>query len=386
MTSMRSLFRSRITILRTVSGRMGRFVEDEGTLFGPSGPRTRIEVDTEDDMHDRSMVLRPLRMGADSDRLNELAAVAFAEDYQRMGERVQAVAKRERWGARVLGALSRLSPSLRDANQGLVLENGKRIASVVLFGRNGAQQEHWTIEAVATHPDYHRKGMARRLVTGALERIRKAGGTLCTLKVREDNDPAYKLYRDLGFRHYDTTRHMKRGEKCVLPSCIDDTPIDGMRSISMKEWFALWRERCDLARRATSEGVAAFAPIRPAAFRRSRILLSLAPLLMRIGGFDVRQWGVFREGQLVASVRVRADTTGNRPHEIKLVIDRDFQDRLAGSLVDCALGALAAHPITHVLMEARESDPAILAAMRERGFEGMSTWHWLGTKPEEALA
>ena len=26
----------------------------------------------------------------------------------------------------------------------------------------------------------------------------QAGGTLCTLKVREDNDPAYRLYRDLG--------------------------------------------------------------------------------------------------------------------------------------------------------------------------------------------
>ena len=337
-------------------------------------------------MHEKPMVLRPFRMGADSDRLSELAAVAFAEDYQRMGESVRAAAKRERWGARVLGALSRVAPSLRAARQGFVLGNDQRIASVVLFGRNGAEQEHWTIEAVATHPDYHRRGMARRLVMRALERIKQAGGTLCTLKVREDNDPAYKLYRDLGFRHYDTTRHMKRGEKCVLPVGMDEVPVTGLRPIDMKEWFALWRERCDLAQRATSDDVASFAPIRPAAFRRSRILLSMAPFLMRVGGFDVRQWGVFRDARLVATVRVRADRTADRPHEIKLIIDRSFQDKLSGPLVDWALGSLASHPITNVLMEARESDPAILGAMRARGFEEMSTWHWLGTRPGEALA
>lgn len=337
-------------------------------------------------MHNGQMVLRPIRMGADSDRLNELAAVAFAEDYRRMGEHVRAAARRERWGARMLGLLSRMAPSLRDASRGLILEDGNRIASVVLFGRNGNEQEHWTIEAVATHPDYHRRGMARRLVCRALERIQQAGGTLCTLKVREDNAPAYRLYKDLGFHHYDTTRHMKRDEKRVLPVGGEECSIHGLRPIGLKSWFAAWGERCDLACRATSDDVQAFAPIRPAAFRRSRILLSAGPLLMKMGGFEVIQWGVFREKKLVATVRVRADKTGHRPHEIKLAIDRAFQDELAGSLVDLALAALAPHPVSNILMEARESDPAVLAAMRERGFEDMSTWHWLGTTPEEALA
>ncbi len=53
---------------------------------------------------------------------------------------------------------------------------------------------------LAVHPAARRQGLARRLMTAAIEQGRTGGATLVTLEVRRSNFPAISLYRDLGFR------------------------------------------------------------------------------------------------------------------------------------------------------------------------------------------
>jgi ribosomal-protein-alanine N-acetyltransferase len=49
-------------------------------------------------------------------------------------------------------------------------------------------------------PGARRRGLARRLLTSALDRLRAGGRPACHLEVRTDNEAARALYESLGFR------------------------------------------------------------------------------------------------------------------------------------------------------------------------------------------
>jgi [ribosomal protein S18]-alanine N-acetyltransferase len=53
---------------------------------------------------------------------------------------------------------------------------------------------------VATDPTERRRGVARAVLSTALERARARRCTLATLEVRRSNEPALNLYRAFGFR------------------------------------------------------------------------------------------------------------------------------------------------------------------------------------------
>jgi len=328
--------------------------------------------------------VRPYRLGIDTEAVGALEDAAFTEDYRRMGEDPSAERHRAKRVESLLALLAKLIPSLRYAEMGHVIEREGRIASAVFYSREGTKGNQWTIDAVGTHPDFQGMGMARQLVSKTLESIRAHGGKICTLKVREDNDAAYRLYRSLGFEHYDTTHHLKRSEKTVLRSAGSQASPEGLEEVSVNDWFDSWKQRLGLAHRATRQEVRQFVPIQATRFKRPWIIRVLAPLAMKIGGFSVKQWFVRRDGKLIATLRIRADRTGSRSHEIKLELDPAYSDLLAGELIDLALGELALFQPGNTLIEVRGSDPVLRESLSERDFRPMSVWHWLGTRLESA--
>jgi len=60
-------------------------------------------------------------------------------------------------------------------------------------------RRYFLIANVATHPDYRRQGIARRLTERAVEHARKHAAPAAWLHVREENEGAVQLYRSLGF-------------------------------------------------------------------------------------------------------------------------------------------------------------------------------------------
>jgi ribosomal-protein-alanine N-acetyltransferase len=66
---------------------------------------------------------------------------------------------------------------------------------------------------LAIHPQYRRRGLARRLLAEGLARARRLGAAIAWLEVRPSNHPALALYESCGFkevgrrpRYYDDTQ------------------------------------------------------------------------------------------------------------------------------------------------------------------------------------
>ena len=325
---------------------------------------------------ERLAKVRPYRLGRDTVEACRLEAATFTEDYRRMGEDPRLEAHRERRMERVITWIARIVPSLRYSRMGYVMEKDRRIASIVLFSRDGLKGTRWSIDAVGTHPDFQRQGFAKCLLRHVFKAIKENGGEFCTLKVRQDNATAYRMYQGLGFAHFDTSRQMRleRGtnsKEHVLP-------VNGLENVSMSTWYDLWSERMALAVRLTPDHVRQFKPVSESDFRRSRIIRALAPWAMKLSGFKLDQWIVRREGKLVATLRTRADLTGNRSHEIRLSLAPKWQSQLAAPLLQLACQRLARIPAKGTLSEVSEHESDLFDALEDAGFEDMSVWHWLG--------
>jgi ribosomal-protein-alanine N-acetyltransferase len=55
------------------------------------------------------------------------------------------------------------------------------------------------VKDLAVHPDERGRGLGRRLLERGLAVLAVGGATVVKLEVREDNEPAISLYRDVGF-------------------------------------------------------------------------------------------------------------------------------------------------------------------------------------------
>ncbi|MBU1049536.1 GNAT family N-acetyltransferase [Candidatus Bipolaricaulota bacterium] len=332
---------------------------------------------------DRLATIRPYRLGHDTEEACRLEAAAFTEDYRRMGEDPRLESKRERNMERLIVWISRAIPALRLSRLGYVVEQDRRMASIVLFARDGLKGTCWSIDAVGTHPDFQRRGLAKRLLGRVFESIREHGGESCTLKVRRDNAAAYRLYQALGFTHFHTSHQMRRVGGSTKKGRASH--VDGLGSIDQGAWYALWRERLALSVRTTPSHVLEYKPVAESDFRRSWLIRVLGPWAMKLGGCRFSQWIVRKEGRLVATLRTRADLTGNRSHEIRLSIDPDWRSELADPLVQMACDYLEKFASKGTLIEVGGQETALLNALTDKGFEDISVWHWLGVSVDQAI-
>ena len=74
------------------------------------------------------------------------------------------------------------------------------------------------IVAIATHPEYRRRGIGERLLARALELAREREARAVTLEVRVSNLPAQRLYEKFGFRRVGVRRryYTDTGEDAII--------------------------------------------------------------------------------------------------------------------------------------------------------------------------
>ena len=89
------------------------------------------------------------------------------------------------------------------------LEAGRRriagfVASALIY-------DELHINNLATHPDFRRIGLGRRLLERAIEGGRMRGAAFCVLEVRSSNVAAQELYHSVGFTTTRTRKEYYRG-------------------------------------------------------------------------------------------------------------------------------------------------------------------------------
>lgn len=106
-----------------------------------------------------------------------------------------------------------------------IVQDGKKIiVAYIIF---------WVVEDdahilnIATHPDFRRRGIAKRLLVFALGRLEEIGTQEVFLEVRRSNAPAQKLYKDFGFKEIGIRKGYygdNREDAIVMALALEGTP------------------------------------------------------------------------------------------------------------------------------------------------------------------
>jgi ribosomal protein S18 acetylase RimI-like enzyme len=152
-----------------------------------------------DIVHD--VLIRDFRK-SDLQNVLDLAQLCFTKEFELTGWDPEHVKKMvdQMFGivGRTFLTLSRLFQM--EPIKFFVAEVNQRVVGTTIIQRQG---KVGYISTVMVHPNYRRKGIARKLMTNALEYIRKKRMKRAVLHVESTNAPAKRLYTELGFKEFE---------------------------------------------------------------------------------------------------------------------------------------------------------------------------------------
>lgn len=121
---------------------------------------------------------------------------------------------------------------------GYVWMEEKRVVGNVTLSRN---RGGYLVSNLAVHPDYRRRGIARRLMEVVMDTVEKRGAPWVALEVRRDNRAAKGLYEKLGFVKVDAWTEMR----LIGPVDLVLRESPAVRELEPTEWregYRLWKE------------------------------------------------------------------------------------------------------------------------------------------------
>jgi ribosomal protein S18 acetylase RimI-like enzyme len=144
--------------------------------------------------------IRKLDMASDLNAVADLIELCFPIHQDPDGMTYVKEMRKTAQNLRLVGSLSLnhdLGPS---RTTGFVWEDdGRILGNLSLIPLKKDVRRVHLIANVAVHPDYRRRGIARKLTQRALAYLVRHGESQVWLQVRDDNQPAVDLYRSLGF-------------------------------------------------------------------------------------------------------------------------------------------------------------------------------------------
>lgn len=318
-------------------------------------------------------MLRPLDPRRDLPALAELVEIAFPNELDRAGlDMRRELRSIGRW-LPLFVAVGRVAPTLRHSFDGFAWEEDGRLVGLVMVQPEGSDLTRWLIGTVATHPAYRHRGIARRLTETALAHAAQHGAEVCVLDVAAENEPAYALYRSLGFTHYDSSKTLRLdGPPPANGAAVPPGYV--VRKMDPGEW----RARYALAQAALPADVQAFAPVNAAAYRfgpGNRLLTAVLLRLQKLHAF----WIAADSGARLAGwARLVASTTPRRPHRFSITVCPADEAVIAGPLVAAGLAPLRDHPAAATNVVVPAGQPHLVQALRAVGFVETEHSHRLG--------
>ncbi len=292
---------------------------------------------------------RPFRLGRDLGSVLDLMGLAFGEEAARFRD------------LRLLAYLGPLltpfEAVLREVWPGIVWEEAGRVVGNVNFARLPYLPRVWLIFNVAVHPGYRRRGIARQLMTLALDRVRLAGGEVAVLDVETDNVAARNLYVSLGFELLERLVEY-RGQAPEVP------PV---RSPNIRPWgFRNWLGR----REFPTLNAGALRRLRVMEWQVGALLGALRPADLLLYGRQIRSWVCEVDDRLLGFGRVDRPLFGRRPR-LMVWVAPEMPEILGGDFIRATVGRVRPGRAVTVQVVA---DPDRFGLPGEWGFQ---TWRLL---------
>lgn len=97
-------------------------------------------------------------------------------------------------------------------------ESGEGTPPILAYGGYWLMGQEAHIVTIATHPDFRRRGLGRRLLQAMIDKAIEAGALEITLEVRASNYAAQALYKSIGFVVVGVRKHYyhDNGEDAIL--------------------------------------------------------------------------------------------------------------------------------------------------------------------------
>lgn len=329
------------------------------------------------------MTIRNLSLPADLEELGPMLAESFqypenpdwgVQDDERESLLEDINSLRRWWW--IINLAQVFSSKMRDILPGKVWIEDGRIAGSVLYQRRGAS-DNWLIGTVATHPDYRRRGIARKLVEASLEDLQGRDAESVVLEVIDANLPAYQLYTALGFEHFSSTINLE-----ITPSDIVPAPQfpTGYRLVPARKFD--WRVRYQIMKRITPENLQQYDPVTEALFQVPGIMRLIIPVFSLAQKMEEKFFVVEHSasGERVGYFRSDARKGGKGRHSIALRLDPKHP-QLARPMLEYGLHLVTStDPQLVVEMALPGWHQKVVEAACEIGFEKRLQFHRLGLK------
>ncbi len=145
----------------------------------------------------------------------EVASLSFAKEFEVTGFDLNHI---EKLVNRIFGIPGRVFLTISrvlgvEPFKLLVAEVSDRVVGTTMISRDGRVAY---ISAVIVHPNYRRRGIARRLLESALEYIRAKKIRRAVLHVIPTNSPAKTLYAELGFKDFERIARLTMNTELIL--------------------------------------------------------------------------------------------------------------------------------------------------------------------------
>ena len=267
------------------------------------------------------------------------------------------------------------SPSMRDMFRGFVWDEEGRIAAAVIVQRQGTTAL-WSIGMVGVLPEYRRRGLARRLLSRALDDLRERGCEKVVLGVIDGNVPAYSLYTGLGFEHYSGTIEFE----CTpsAPPTVPELPREYIEESVRRT--KIWPFQYELEKRTTPPAVARFQPVDIGRFRPAPLLRLFLPLIHLAQRREVKPVLIRRaqDGKLVAWGAYSVPKTSGGLNQMGVRLDSDHA-QLADYLVAYQLErSVTRGPGRRVDFFVPDWMTALVGSAERHGFTKRIHYHSLG--------
>ncbi len=326
---------------------------------------------------DEELTIRSINIKKDFEKLIPFYDTIFEKELSSKGTSIRTLLEKMRSMASIFSFLGLFNKNLKHLSDGFIIEDGDNIAATIMVGYTF---NFWEISMVATNPEYRRRGLARKLVNLAIEHARKNGAEMCVLEVLDENTPAYDLYKDVGFVHFDTSHKLIMDPIIELKE--EEELPEGYILKNMVRDKRTNQDRLELDIRSTSQPSQEFLPIDRKVYFKPFLVKLIRPLAMKMMGLNIKHWLVYEDELLVASVFLNLTNSEKEVHNLEILADPEHENQILLPLLNKVSNYVAKNDTFGVKIASEIKSPSKYArkVYKDFGFEFYETDHILGLK------